>query len=91
MVVVAVAVALYVGGWWLHEDSTNRGARINRRSYEVQKSYLDKARDYIVDADADGVTSGQRINIVRRACDLINDLTIEVPSDVANFAGKECS
>lgn len=86
----AAYVLGYFGLWWLTKDSVDRSTRIDNRSFAVQRSNVAQARDYIIDSESEAITEGQRINIVRRACGLINDLTINVPNDLATFAAKEC-
>lgn len=90
LVIAAGCVLAYLGLWWLTKDSVDRTTRIDNRSFAVQRSNIAQARDYIIDAESESITNGQKINIVRRACGLINDLTIDVPDDLASFAAREC-
>lgn len=90
VLLAALAVALYLGGWWLTEDSVNRQTRIDRRSDSFVQARIDRARDDILEIEAldDG---GQKASIVRGICASIADLpTDQRPDDIESFAITNC-
>ena len=88
--VVVIAVGLYLGGWWLTEDSTNRQTVIDRKSTAFNTSRIEKARDDIIEVQSlnDGP---QKANIIRGICSAIADINPDtVPSDIAQFTATNC-
>lgn len=106
IVVVAVIVGGYQLGWWLTGNAVNRSAKINRQSYDVQQTYLEKARDDIAlvraidvqiadkrNADDVDQLTAQRTATVTQTCDAISRLTTSgagVDPDVQTFHDQEC-
>lgn len=99
-----IVVGGYLGGWWLQKDTINRQNRIDRHSYEVQQTYREKvidAANTVADIDVQiadpSVTQeqkdaleAQRRAVVTQGCDNEQRISGERPSQVAEFASKEC-
>lgn len=104
ILIAAVLVGGYLGGWWLQEDAVDREAGIRERTFarqtalqaEVQDLYRD-VRDIDVQItyandEQDAALKAQRKAIVIKLCDAYGRMTatVTIPDDIRAFAGKEC-
>jgi len=92
--VVAVCVvltALYLGGWWLKKDTTDRRVAINNRNLGTQTAWRDEAHDLINQASLLPENAPQVVALERQACELIDRLTDPYLDDtLAEFQAQEC-
>lgn len=107
IIIGVIIVGGYQLGWWLRGNAVNRNAKINRTSYEVQQTYVEKSLDDIalvrsIDAQiADPADKSdipqlraQRIATVTEACDAIGRLTSSGAGpqpDIQAFHDSECT
>lgn len=100
-----VLAGLWLGGWWLREQSVNRNSEINNDSYARQMALSEQIIDLypqITDLDvraAGDVTDEQKTLILTQRAALVTNLcaaydqttgTVTLPSDIHAFAAKEC-
>jgi hypothetical protein len=90
--VAAICVAAYLGIWWLRHDTTDRGARVQQRTYGRQNALVEQILDDIRDAETPGIPPAQRVAIIDQVCDSAAKLTgsIQLPAHAANFVAQEC-
>lgn len=102
VVVIAIIVGGYLGGWWLKKDINNRSAHVNRTTFEQQATYRDEMVRKIQDVKAIDVQlvaspeiadqlRAQRVAIVNIVCR--DNTHISGGLDVATqaFVTEECS
>lgn len=104
VLVVAILVGGYLGGWWLKKDITQREAGIREDTFarqtaladEVYTLYADVTR---IDVQLLDATKGQRppleaqrVAFVERMCDAYGRLngTVAVAASAESFAREEC-
>lgn len=104
VLVVAIAVGGWVGGWWLREEATNRTTAIANDSLARQSALVDSVLDRhrtALDIDVQLSTAtpdqaaalhAQRTAVVNQFCDDYVQLTgrMTVPSSIDTFAAQEC-
>lgn len=92
LVVALVCVAVYLGGWWLTRDTTDRQARVNQRTYGRQNALVEQILDDIAEAETAGLPPQQRAAIIDIICDSAAKLTdsIELPNGAQLFITREC-
>lgn len=95
ILLVAVLVGGYLGGWWLNNDVTNRQRHIDQNNYGSQLAYIQKIDAEIVevkgiDASHDPSQQDERTAIVNEICPTVSLLT-SVPDNIAAFASTECN
>lgn len=104
ILLVAIAIGGYLGGWWLKEDSVNRTQNIRRGSFEYQET----RRDEIVrqaatltdldvtlanpdlNAEQKGAIRAQREAARTQLCNIASDISGDVSPDVASIVNEEC-
>jgi Tfp pilus assembly protein PilN len=87
---VAVVVLIYVGGWWVTKDSTNRQTTIDRQSTAFVTSRIAKVRDDLIEI-SDLPEGPQKVNIVRGICAAVADIRdVDRPDDIVQFAAANC-
>lgn len=91
LVIVAI-VGIYLGFWWLRHDTTDRGARVQQRTYGRQNALVEQILDDIREADAPATPPQQRAAIIDIVCDSYDKLTgsIQLPPHAQSFIIKEC-
>ncbi len=102
LLIAAICVGGWLGGWWLQADATNRTTGIANTSLARQQALLDEVTDKAADirridvqleqtpSDAVGA---QRIAIVDQFCQAYGGLTgrLQVPVSVDALATQECA
>jgi hypothetical protein len=85
-------VGLYLGGWWLTRDTTDRSARVQQQTYGRQNALVEQILDDIEEAQDPNIPAVQRIAIVDIVCDSAAKLTgsIQLPPNAAAFITEEC-
>jgi hypothetical protein len=102
VVVLAVIVGGYLGGWWLNTDINNRQAHLNRTTFEQQTTYRDEMVRRIQDVKAIDLQIGQspdqapQLQAQRRAivdivCRDNTHINGGLDSSTAAFVERECS
>jgi uncharacterized ferritin-like protein (DUF455 family) len=104
IVVVAVAVGLYVGGWWITNDVTNRQAHVDRLNNGSQLTYRNEIHRKIADingvsvqisapstpADEKAALTAQRAAMVAATCDIAVN-AVDLPTDEAAWVSANCN
>lgn len=89
--VVVLAVGLYLGGWWLRKDTTDRRVGITNRNVGTQTAWHDEAIDLINQGALLPDNAPQAEALERQACELIGRLTVTHLDDtLAGFQAQEC-
>lgn len=102
--VAALLVGLYLGTWWLREDSVNRDAEIRRDSFERQETLRDELLDQAADLgdldvqlanpslsdDQRDALRGQREAMRRQLCSLAADITGDLTPTIDNTIRGNC-
>jgi hypothetical protein len=103
VVLVAIVVGGYEGGWWLKSNSTNHQMHIDRQNYGTQLAYITKLENTITDTanissqlDIPGLTAQQRQDltnqktaIVQQGCTYAHLIT-DVPSADQAWVSSNC-
>jgi hypothetical protein len=91
--IAALAVGIYLGGWWLTRDTTDRNARVLQQTYGRQNALVEQILDDIKDAETPGIPPGQRQAIINQICNAAAKLTgtIELPISTTIYITKECT
>lgn len=86
----ALCVGLYLGGWWLTRDATDRTTEIQNRRNATQEAWQRQVNEAMRDAAL--LDPGpQRQAVIRVACDLIPELTDTYRTDsIESFALENC-
>lgn len=104
VLVAALSVGVYQGGWWLSEDGVNRRAEINNQSFARQSALQEEVIDkYRVLADIDVQIStatdsqaaplkAQRKAVLDQLCLAWGQMTetATVPATAATYAERNC-
>jgi hypothetical protein len=91
VLVIAVVVGGYLGGWWLRKDVTDRQVRVDNRNTGTQTAWHDEATDLINQAALLPTDAPQRAALERQACELIGRLTDSyVDDNLAAYQAQEC-
>lgn len=104
IVIVAIIVGGYLGGWWLREDAINRDSAINNDSYARQTALQEELIDkYGTVADIDvqlttatdeqaGPLRAQRTAVLNQFCLAYSQYTgtVSLPDTVYAYAEREC-
>jgi aminoglycoside phosphotransferase (APT) family kinase protein len=104
LIVVALAVAVWKGGWWVERESTNKRTAIANDSLARQQSLLDESVDTLadiraIDAQVQFATPeqakplrAQRAALVTKFCKAAGGFTtrLTIPDAVSGFASEEC-
>lgn len=92
ILVVAIGVGGYLGGWWLKEDSVNRTAQINQNSYQRQEALTAAVLDDISEAQDPNLPEPQRKALIDQVCDNAAKLTgsIQISFNAQQFIAQEC-
>ena len=104
LALAVLAVAVYLGVWWLRKDSVNRTAEINEDSYGRQVALVDEVLDAANDinrvdvaiANASpeqaGALQGQRQALVETMCDAYGRITgkVNLTPSAQTLITKEC-
>lgn len=102
VLVVAVIVGGYLGGWWLNKDINNRQAHLNRTTFEQQTTYRDEMIRKIEDVrsidaqiaenpDNAAELRAQRQAIVAIVCRDNTHINGGLDNDTASFVQEECA
>ncbi|HEV2929120.1 MAG TPA: hypothetical protein VGW74_10550 [Propionibacteriaceae bacterium] len=91
VLVFAACAGLYLGYWWLFEDTTDRRVEVDNRQTGTQTAWQDEAHDQVNDfllLDPNTPAAGSLRNT---ACDLIGRLSDPYLDDqLADFQTTEC-
>jgi len=104
ILLIAILVGGYLGGWWLREDRVQRTAEIDETTFArqtaLQNEVLDLNRDIRnIDVQLNTATEQQRPALVaqrqatvNRFCDAHGRMTgsVTIPDNVAATASQEC-
>jgi hypothetical protein len=104
IVVALVGVGLYLGGWWLTADQTNRQAHVDRLNNGTQLAYRNEIHRKIADidgvsvqisspnisADQKAALTAQRTAMVSATCDIAVN-AVDLPSDEATWVSAHCN
>lgn len=104
ILLVAIAVGGYLGGWWLKEDSVNRTQNIRRGSFEYQETRRDeivRQASNLTDLDValanpdltaeqKGAIRAQREAARTQLCNIASDISGNVSPDVTSIVNEEC-
>ena len=104
LLIVAITVGGWLGGWWLKGANTDRQAHIDRQNYGSQLAYITKVQRTDSDVAAIGVQladpnlspeqkdalKNEKIAIVNQGCKTAALIT-DKPEDVATFVTVYCS
>jgi glycerol kinase len=102
---VLVVVVLYLGGWWVTKDSTDRSDQVNRSSYGFQQaqrqqlsnqitavgSITSQLSDPAVANDQANALHAQRRAVLTQACQTATQITNPLPDDQAAWVGANCA
>lgn len=90
---MALLVGLYLGGWWLIRENTDRSAQVLQQTYGRQNALVEQILDDIGEATGPNLPPAQRVALVDIICDSAAKLTgsIQLPSNAETFIAKECS
>ncbi len=91
-VCIALSVGIYLGSWWLREDSTDRNAQILQNTYGRQNALVEQILDDIEEANEPNIPDSQREALVDIVCDSYSKLTgsIQLPRYASSFIAQEC-
>jgi len=104
LLIVAITVGGWLGGWWLKGENTNRQAHVDRQNYGSQLAYITKVQATDKEVAAIGVqlaTPGlsaeqkdalknQKVALINQGCAKAALIT-DPPADVAMFVTIYCS
>jgi hypothetical protein len=104
VLIAAVLVGGYLGGWWLRKDVTNRDAEIRRCQYEVQETARDEIIRQSVAIEAidaqlanPDLTSqqglalqGQQTAMITQLCNVASSICAGTPIAIDNTVIKYC-
>jgi hypothetical protein len=100
---IGVFVFIYLGGWWVTKDSTDRQGEVNRHSYGYQQSARDELTRTIgelntanvnIAAAPDGLKPAlraQRHAVLAQACRAGSQLVGDLEPEQANFVIVNCA
>lgn len=89
IVVAAVVVAMYLGGFWVSKDATNRQYQVNVNTQQYQAGLVAQERDLargIATTDSEGLKK----NLGMQFCSIFPNLTI-VPADIQDVHDQICN
>ena len=89
VLLAVIGVGIYLGGWWVTEDSTNRQTGVDNRTLVVQQTSREEVLDAIVAME--DATPGQAQAIAERACSSAGRIYGPVSSSIAAFALTNCN
>jgi hypothetical protein len=92
VVVAALGVGAYLGGWWLKSDTTNRAAEVRQETFGRQNALVGAILDDIAEAQDPNIPAAQRVALVDIICDNAAVLTgsIQLPPSAETFVREEC-
>lgn len=92
VLLAAIAVAFYLGGWWLREDSTNRETGIRNDRVAVQEARQSEARRAITQFGLVPESNAAGRNAIRnQVCAILPELSPSyLDVDLARFQTQEC-
>lgn len=104
LLIVAITVGGWLGGWWLKGENTNRQAHVDRQNYGTQLAYItkvqqtDKEVTAIIFQLADpNIVIEQKVALKNQKVALINQgcakaaLITDPPEDVTTFVTLYCN
>lgn len=92
ILVVAFTIGAYKLSWWVEEDTTNRQAEINDKSYNRQLAIVDQIQDDVAEVQQGGLPEGQVKAIVDQICQNADRLTgrVALGPNAERFVQREC-
>jgi len=69
MMTVFLLIVLYLGYWWIREDSTERNAQIQQDTFGRQNALVEQILDDVREVQDPDIPSNQRIAIINQICD----------------------
>ena len=104
LLLVAITVGGWLGGWWLKGENTNRQAHVDRQNYGTQLAYITKVQQTDKEVAAISLQladpnliieqkvalKNQKIALINQGCAKASLIT-DPPADVAMFTTIYCS
>ena len=92
ILVGAIVVGLFLGGWWIKEYAVNRDAQIYQDGFGRQNALIEQILDDIGEAEGD-IPANQRVAVIDGICDSAAKLTgsIQLPYNAQRFIQENCS
>jgi len=104
LLIVAITVGGWLGGWWLRGENTNRQANVDRQNYGSQLAYITKVQTTATEVASietqlanPELTAEQKDGLKNQKAALINQgckkatLIVNKPEDVTDFVTIYCS
>lgn len=83
-----VAVGIYLGGFWLQKDATNRNYEVTTNTQQYQSGLVSQERDRVT-AYTQATDAGQKALIKGQFCSVYDTLT-QPPADLAAAHSQIC-
>ena len=105
VILTAIVIGGWQLGWWMQNSAANHQAVITQNGYGAQSAYVQETRTLMVEiatiqtqlvdpstpASELSALKGQQAAEINQACALANNITMNVPSDIYQFASSNCS
>lgn len=85
----AVIAGLYLGGFWVAKDATNRQYQVNVNTQQYQAGLIAQERDRVQGIETSN-DEGQKKNLALTFCTVYHDLTVQ-PEDLALAFSTYCN
>ena len=104
ILVVAIAVGGWIGGWWVKAQTVTKNAQIYQTGYGAQSAYAQQLNSLIsqiatidvqvvspqTPAAEKAALDSQRASVVTQACDMYSKITAPA-SNQSQFAATNCN